>query len=164
MLAGMRPREWFWYPKYNGNMRISFDRRGAGTVYSSNPGLIATIPEIITLTLLRQGFDYLAIGRILDTNASIVEDHMYFLRQKMHATNGELIRKAHVLGLDNTMAHRGLAVMLHDTEKRRTFLDKIDRAAGAICNDLWERKYQPTHASFDPEWQYRLRPSRRHDL
>lgn len=134
-------------------MRLTFDRRGAGTVLSSNPGLIATIPEIITLTLLRQGFDYPAIERIIATNKSILEDHVYFLRQKMHATTGQLIRKTHTLGLDSPMALRGLAVMLHDKNKSRTLLDKIDQAARAISSDLWERKAQRTYASFDPAWR-----------
>lgn len=147
----MRPEERFWFPEYREGKKLTIDRQSGFLIANThrkakNHGLVAPIPGLLVLMLIKRGFAHKSIAEILGCTKSVVSDEMYEMRAFNHKKkkNQELFRKAKALGLDNLLSIRGLALEMGDRRKRDKLLRQIDNAAIALNQDLLKKREQTT--------------------
>lgn len=135
----MRPELQYWYPKCRDGKKISVSLN-TGYVDTANPVLKASVFELLTLVLVKSGFDYSTIASILKCSKSSVGDNMHNMRSINHAdSNGKLFMKAIRYDLLNPISIRGLVVQIPDEERRSILLEKIDAVTDALNDDLLAR-------------------------
>lgn len=141
-----------WFPRYRDGKKIIVSIN-TGEVTSTNPIFMASVPELLTLTLVSSGFRAEDISLLMGQSKSGIDNQMSRLRQRNHAKNGKLFQKARTLDLNNSLALRGLILKMGDCERKKKYEKQIEIVTQALNTDTVQRRKERLFVSLpNDDW------------
>lgn len=147
-VSKLRSRDWF--VKYRNGKKFIYNQQ-RGRITHTNPVLKASIAELVTLTMIKNGFDHEAIATVYGCSKSLVDNQVHHMQCVNHTFAGNLFKKVKTLDLDNPMAWIGLAVRFKNLQKRGILFERIERATKALNDDALLRTGECPFGTFPPE-------------